>query len=71
MVPCGSFRDSYLDVSTQNMFLYKFRTYHMIFIKNEHVKLDETYIDTQGYFKAHLSNVMDVLGRLTSKFHKT
>ena len=42
------------------MFVYYFRTYHMIFIKNKHVKLDETYIDIQGRFKTNLSNVVDV-----------
>ena len=53
------------------MFVYDFRTYHMSFIQNEHVKLDNTYIDTQGRFKANLSNIMDVLGRLTYKLHET
>ena len=32
----------------------------MNFIKNEHVKLDETCLNTQGHFKATNSNVMDV-----------
>lgn len=40
-------------------------------IKNEHVKLYETYIDMHGCFKASLLNVMDVVERLTSKLHKT
>ena len=39
----------------------------MNFIQIEHVKLDETCQDTQGRVKANLSNVMDVVGRLTSK----
>ena len=39
----------------------------MNFMYKEHVKLNETCLDTQGHFKAHLSNIMDVLGRLTSK----
>ena len=50
------------DVSNPNITLYEFWTTHMKFIKNRHVKLDETRLDTQGHFKAHLSNVMDVLG---------
>ena len=53
------------------MFVYGFGTYHMSFIKNEHVNLYETYIDSQGRFKANLSKVMDVLGRLTSKLLET
>ena len=53
------------------MIIYELKTYHMSFIQNEHVKLDETYIDTQGHPKASLSNVMDILGRLTSKLHET
>ena len=48
------------DVSNPNMLVYEFRTTHMNFIQNKHVKLEETYIDTQGRFKANLSNVMDV-----------
>ena len=46
-------------------------TYNMSFIQNKHVKLDETCIDKQGHFKACLSNIMYILGRLTSKLHKT
>ena len=60
-----------MEVSNPNMFYYEFRTYHKSFIQKEHVKLDETYIDSQGHFKANLSNVMGVLGRLTSKIHET
>ena len=41
----------------------------MNFIQNEHIKLDKTCLDTQGHFKANLSNFMDVLGLLTSKLH--
>ena len=48
------------DVSNTNILSYEFRTYNVSFIKNEHLKLDETCIDTQGYFKANLLNVMDV-----------
>ena len=43
----------------------------MNFIQNEHIKLDETCIYTQGYYKANLSNVMDVLGSLNFKLHDT
>ena len=43
----------------------------MNFIKNKHVELDETRLDVQGRLKAHLSNALDVLGRLTSKLHET
>ena len=53
--------ESYPDFFNPNMFIYEFITCHMSFIKNEHVKLDETYIDTQGRFKANLLNVMDFL----------
>ena len=35
----------------------------MNFIRNKHVKLDETCIDTQGRLKANLPNIMEVLGR--------
>ena len=63
--------DVFLEFSNPNMFLYEFRTYHINFIQNKHVKLDETCIETQGRFKANLSNVMDVLGCLTSKLHET
>ena len=53
------------------MFVYEFKNYQINFILNKHVKLDETYIDTQGHFKANLSNIMDVLGLLTSKLYET
>ena len=43
----------------------------MKLILNEHVKLNTTCQDTQGYFKANLSNDKDVLGSLTSKLHET
>ena len=43
----------------------------MNLIQNEHVKLDEICIDTQGRFKANLLNIMEVIGRLTSKLHET
>ena len=43
----------------------------MSFVKNEHVKLNKTYIDTQGSPKESLSNVMDVFGRLPSKLYET
>ena len=62
--------DVFLDISNPKMILFDFITSHMNFIQNEHVKLDKTCIDTQGCFKANLSNVMDILGRLTSKLHE-
>ena len=37
----------------------------------KYVKLNETFQDTQGHFKGNLSNVKDVLKRLTSKLHET
>ena len=55
--------DVFSDVSNPNKTLYEFMNSYMNFIKNEHVKLDETCIDTQGCFKAKHLNVMDVLGR--------
>ena len=65
------FGDNFPDSSSPNTIFYEFRTYHMSLLKNKHVKHDETYIDTQGRFKAIVSNIMDILGRLTSKLHKT
>ena len=53
--------DVFPDVSYSNKLLYDFRTSHMNFIRKEHVKLDEICLDTQGHFKANLSNVMDIL----------
>ena len=64
-------REFFLDVSIPNMILYDFSTYNMNFTQNKHIKLNETCLDTQGYFKAHLPNDMDVLGRLSSKHHET
>ena len=63
--------DVFPEVSNSKMLVYEFRTYHMNFIQNEHVKLNEIYQDTQGHFKENLSNVVDVLGRVTSKLHET
>ena len=34
-------------------------------------KTRETRLDVQGHFNAYLSNVVDVLTRLTFKFHQT
>ena len=68
--PCGSYMDLYPDDFIKNMLVYEFRTYHMCFIHNEYVKLNKTYIDIQGGFYANLSNVIDVLGHLTSKLHE-
>ena len=51
--------------------VYKFNTYHMNFIQNEHVKLNKTILDIKGRLKEYLSNALDVLGRLTSKLHKS
>ena len=59
------------DVSNPNIFAYEFGTYHVNFIQKKHIKLDETCQDTQGRFKANLSNIMDVFERLTSKLHET
>ena len=53
------------------MISYKFNTYHMNFIQNEYVKLDETFLGVQGRLNAYLSNALDVLGCLTSKLHAT
>ncbi len=43
----------------------------MNFIQNKQAKLDETWLDTQFHFKAHISKIMDVLGHLTPKLHET
>ena len=58
--------DVLTDLSNPKNILQNFITPHMNLIQNEHIKLDETFLDTEGHFKATLSNVMDVLGRLTS-----
>ena len=57
-------------VSDPKIISYDFRSSHVNLIKNEHVKLNETRLDTQGCLKENLSNVMDVLGRLTSQLHE-
>ena len=59
------------EFSNANTTVYKFITYHMNFVKNEHVKLNETCLDTQGRFKPHFLNIMDILGLLTSKLNET
>ena len=63
--------DNFLDVFNPNTIVYEINISHITFIQNKHVKLNETCLDTQGHFKAHLSNIMNVLGRLTSKLHET
>ena len=63
--------DNFPDVSNPNTIIYKFNTSQMNFIQNEHVKLDETFLDVQGRLKAYLSNALDIFGYLTSKHHKT
>ena len=52
------------EICNLNMFVYYFRTSHMIFTKNEHVKLNETCKHTKGCFMANLEH-LDLLGRLT------
>ena len=59
-----------LEVSNPNKIVYEFSTSQMNFTENEYIKLDKTYLDTHGRFKAIFSNVMDVLRRLTSKLTK-
>ena len=63
--------DVFPDVFNPNMIVCEFISSHMNFLHNELVKPDKTCIDTQGCFKLTLSNVMDILGRLTSKLHET
>ena len=63
--------DNFLEVSNSNMIFNEFNISAINLIQNEQVKLDEICLDTQGHFKAHLSNFMDVLGHLTSKLHET
>ena len=63
--------DNFQEFSNPNTIFYEFNTSHIIFILNEHIKLNETSLGTQGHFKVHLSNIMDVLGCLTSKLHET
>ena len=58
------------DVSIPNIILYEFIHCHLNLIQNEQVKLNKTHLDTQGHFMATLSNVVDVLRRLTSKHHE-
>ena len=52
--------DVFLDVSNPNMLVYEFKTSHLNFIPKEHIKLNETYQDTQGRFMTNLSNIMDI-----------
>ena len=54
------FGDVLPDVSNPKIILYDFRTFHINFKQNKHIKLDKTYQDKQDPFKANLSNVMDV-----------
>uniref|UniRef100_UPI003390CA14 hypothetical protein n=1 Tax=Acinetobacter baumannii TaxID=470 RepID=UPI003390CA14 len=63
--------DVFPEVFKSNMTVYDLITSHINFIQNERLKLDETCLDTQGHFKLTLSNIIDVLGRLTSKLHET
>ena len=58
------------NVSNPKMILYKFITSHINFIENEHVRLNETCLDTQGHFKENLLNIMNIPGLLTSKFYR-
>ena len=67
---CESYSESYPDVSNKNIFAYEFRKYHMSFVQNKHIKLEEIWIDTQDRVKEKLSNVMDVLPLNVSK-HNT
>ena len=60
MDPWMLFGDICLDVSNPNMLVYDLMTSHTNFTQNKYIKLDETCQDTQGHFKARLSNVMDV-----------
>ena len=43
----------------------------MNFTQNEHVKLNETCLDTQGHFNTLLPNVIGVFGDFTSKLYET
>ena len=61
----------FLDFSNPNMFVYEFITSHINFIQNEHIKLYKRCLDKRGRYKANTSNIMDVLGSLTSKLHET
>ena len=63
--------DFFAEVYNLNMIVYDFITSNMNFTQNEHVKLDERCLDTQGRFKVTLSNIMDVLGHFTSKIYET
>lgn len=63
-------RDVFADLSNPNMTIYEFRTSNNNFIQNEQAKLDETCLNTEGYVKETLSNIIDVLGRLNSKLHE-
>ena len=58
-------------VCLPNMTVYKFNTFDMNFIQNEHVKLNETRLDVQGQLNIYLSNTLDILGHLTSKLQET
>lgn len=57
----------YQEDSNPKIIIYEFISSQMKFIQKQHIKLDETGSDKQGCFKEKILNVMDGLGRLTSK----
>ena len=69
--PFWSLVGSFPVFKTLNYVFYVLGTPHINFNKNEHVKLTQTFQDTQVLSKAYLPNVMDVIGHLTSKINQT
>ena len=63
--------DICLDVSNVSMIIHDSLNSYMNLIQKEQLKLIETCLEKQGHLKATSSNIMDVLGRLTSKLHIT
>ena len=60
-------REFYPYVSNPNTLVHMLGTLHININQNENVKHAKIHLNVQAHLKAYLSNVMDVLGRLTSK----
>lgn len=61
----------FMHIKHLNIVVQVLTTYLTNFKQNEHVKLTQTHENTQELFKVYVSNIMDVLGLLTSKHNKT
>ena len=54
-----------------NALVYMLGMSHIHLNKNEHVKYAKANLNIQACIKVNISNVKDILGRLTSKHHQT